>query len=107
MARRPIITRTVEGTQVDVLGLNIKTAEPENKTYVLSGKYADDKKLLKAVQSGYDTDEFKNIAIVGKKPVSKLYGMWEENFIASAFELDPQTRKPLASAETEEPVEAE
>lgn len=107
MARRAIITRTVEGTQVDVLGLNIKTAEPENRTYVLSGKYTDDKKLLKAVQKTYDTDEFKNTTIVGKSPANKLYGMWEEDFIASAFELDAKTRKPLASADTEESVEAE
>lgn len=114
MARRAIVSRTVVGTEVSVLGLNIETAEPENKTYVLSGSFTktegegdakktvlDEKKLLKAVQKSYDTDTFKNIKIVDTKPVNTLYGMWEEDFIAHAFQLDPVTRKPLDDEEGE------
>lgn len=111
MARRAIVTRTVSGTQVSVLGINTETAEPENRTYVLSGLYKvvdekdekgnavkthfDEKKALKDVQKAYDTDEFKNVKIVDHQQVDKLYGMWEEDFIANAMELDPTTRKPL------------
>lgn len=111
MARRAIVTRTVSGTQVSVLGINTETAEPENRTYVLSGLYKvvdeksdkgevlkfhyDEKKMLKDVQKAYDTDEFKNVKVVDHQQVDKLYGMWEEDFIANAMELDLTTRKPL------------
>lgn len=105
MARRAIVTRTVSGTQVTVLGLNVETAEPENRTYVLSGTYTkvaedktesfDEKKALKDVKKAYDTEDFKNVKIVDHQQVDKLYGMWEEDFIANAMVLDPQTRKPI------------
>lgn len=110
MARRAIVTRTITGTQVTVLGLDTETAEPMNKTYILSGTYRkeskgadgkviestiDEKKLLKDVKKAYDTDTFTNVKIVNTQAVNKLYGMWEEDFIANAMELDPETRKPL------------
>lgn len=101
MARRSIITRTIIGTQVTVLGLNTETAEPENRTYVLSGKLEDEKKALKTVKKLYDTDEYTNVKIVDTQSVNKLYGMWEEDFIANAFELDPSTRKPLTVEDTD------
>ena len=117
MARRAIVTRTVSGTHVTVLGINVETAEPENRTYVLSGLYKvvdekdengtaikthfDEKKALKDVKKAYDTDEFKNVKIVDHQQVDKLYGMWEEDFIANAMELDPKTRKPLGDALSE------
>lgn len=117
MARRAIVTRTVMGTQVTVLGLDTETAEPENRTYILSGTYrkeskdaegkvisssVDEKKLLKDVKKTYDTDIFQNVKIVSVEPVNKLYGMWEEDFIANAMELDPETRKPLAEQTAEQ-----
>lgn len=106
MARRSIITRTVKGTEVTVLGMNTETAEPENVTYVIPGNYEkvvdekavfDTKKLLKVVKASYDTETFANVKIVDCKNVDKIYGMWEEDFIANAFELDPKTRKPISS----------
>lgn len=114
MARRAIVTRTVSGTQISVLGINTETAEPENRTYILSGTYTketkgadgkvissvfDEKKALKDVQKAYDTDDFKNVKIVDHQRVDKLYGMWEEDFIANAMELDPETRKPIEKAD--------
>lgn len=114
MARRAIVTRTVMGTQVTVLGLNTETAEPENRTYILSGAYRketkdsdgkviksviDEKKLLKDVKKAYDTDNFQNVEIVDTQSVNKLYGMWEEDFIAHSMELDPVTRKPIGVSE--------
>lgn len=114
MARRAIVTRTVMGTQVTVLGLNTETSEPENRTYILSGTYrketkdsdgkvinsvVDEKKLLKDVKKAYDTDIFQNVKIVDIQSVNKLYGMWEEDFITNAMELDPETRKPLKAVE--------
>ena len=84
MARRSIITRTVKGTEVTVLGMNTETAEPENVTYVIPGNYEkvvdekavfDTKKLLKVVKASYDTETFANVKIVDCKNVDKIYGM--------------------------------
>lgn len=114
MARKAIVSRTVESTQVTVLGMDVVSAEPQTKTYILPGtfrksvidkeagengkphrkKVFDKVKLLKAVQTSYDTEEFRNIEITDIEPVTKLYGMWEEDFLQHAMELDPMTRKP-------------
>lgn len=101
MARRAIVTRSISGTELSVLALDVVTAEPQTATYVLSGSFVDksgavdEKKALKAVRKAYDTDDFKIVKVVDAKPIRKLYGMWEEDFINQAFELDPATRKPI------------
>lgn len=100
MARRAIVTRTVVGTEVTTMCVDTVSAEVSNKTYVLSGTFADDAKLLKAVQKAYDNDTTKNVAIVSKKDSNKIYGMWEEDFIANAMELD-ENRKPIGQADAE------
>lgn len=97
--RKAIVTRTIASTEVTVMGVNTETAEVENKTYNLSGVYSNDKKLLKAVKSAFETDTFKVVQIVDSEQVSRLYGMYENDFLSNAMELDPETRKPLYSEE--------
>lgn len=96
MARRAIVTRRIVGTEVSVLALDTVTAEPQTATYILPGSFSDKKKVLKAVQKVYDTDDFKIVTVVDSHPIRKLYGMWEEDFISQAFELDPISRKPIS-----------
>ena len=95
MARKEIVTRTIIGAEVTVLALNTTTCEPFNVTYVINGNESDEKKLLKTVKKLYDTEEVSNVKVVSITSVNKLYGMWQEDFIANAMELDPNTRKPL------------
>lgn len=104
MARKAIVTRTIIGTEVTVLGLDCVLAEPVNKTVIISGKYDDDKKLLKAVKKAVETEDYKVAKIVATAPCNKLIGMWEEDFIANAMELDPTTRKPLGSTDEVEEI---
>ena len=106
MARKEIVTRTIIGTEVTVLALNTTTCEPFNAVYVINGKENDDKKLLKTVKKLYDTEEVSNVKIVSTVAVDKLYGMWQEDFIKNAMELDPTTRKPL-NADADEVETAE
>lgn len=95
MARsKQMITRTVIGTEVTVLALDVQTAEPQNVTYVLSGKVADEQKMLNAVKREYDTDTLKHVSIVSAHGVNQLYGMYESDFIANAMKLD-ENRKPV------------
>lgn len=116
MARKAIVSRAVEVTEVTVLGLAVSSQEPATKVYTLSGNYrkwipdkdkpgkngkpakkaiVDEKKILRDIQSTYDTSDYKNIQIVGIKGIRKLYGMWEQDFINNAMELDPVTRRPV------------
>lgn len=101
MARKPMVTRTIVTTKVNVLCLDINSAEPFNKVVTLPRTYKDDKKLFKKVEEVVNTDDVKVVHIVDKEEVETLYGMTEQDFITNATILDPTTRKEL-EAETEE-----
>ena len=93
MARKPMVTRTIITTKVNVLCLDIQSAEPFNKVVTLPRTYKDDKKLLKKVEEVVNTDDVKAVHIVDKKEIETLYGMSEQDFIGHATILDPATRK--------------
>ena len=101
MARKPMVTRTIVTTKVNVLCLDIQSAEPFNKVVTLPRTYKDEKKLLKKVEEVVNTDDVKAVHVVDKEEVETLYGMTEQDFITNATILDPTTRKEL-EAETEE-----
>lgn len=101
MARKPMVTRTIVTTKVNVLCLDINSAEPFNKVVTLPRTYKDEKKLLKKVEEVVNNDEVKAVHIVDKEEVETLYGMTEQDFITNAVILDPTTRKELET-ETEE-----
>lgn len=96
MARKPMITRTIVTTDVTCICVDITKGETFNETIIMPRTYTDDKKLLKAVQNYFDTDERKAVSIVNKKEIETLYGMDETTFINNAVKLDNETRKPLA-----------
>lgn len=106
MARKPMVTRTITTTKVNVLCMDIQSAEPFNKLITLPRTYKDDKTLMKRVQEVVETDNIKAVHIVDKEEVETLYGMTEQEFIEKAVVLDPETRKALESdAEPEEAQE--
>ena len=88
-----MVTRTIITTKVNVLCLDIQSAEPFNKVVTLPRTYKDDKKLLKKVEEVVNTDDVKAVHIVDKKEIETLYGMSEQDFIDHATILDPATRK--------------
>lgn len=93
MARKPMITRTIKTTKANVLCMDIENGEPFNKVVILPRTYNDEKKLLKVVKEEVETDTIKAVHIVDKEEIERLYGMTEADFIASAKELDAETRK--------------
>lgn len=101
MARKPMVTRTIITTKVNVLCLDIQTSEPFNTVITLPRTYKDEKKLMKVVEEAINTDTIKAVHVVDKEEVQTYYGMTEAEFIAHAVELDPQTRKELET-ETEQ-----
>lgn len=95
MARKPMVTRTIVTTKVNVLCLDIQRAEPFNKEVILTRTYKDEKKLLKKVEEVVNTEDIKAVHIVDKSEVETLYGMNEQDFINNAEILDPETRKVI------------
>ena len=102
MARKPMVTRTITTTKVNVLCLDVESAEPFNKVVTLPRTYKDSKKLLKAIEELINNDTVKAVHVVDKEEVETLYGMTEQDFITNATILDPATRKEI-EPETEEP----
>ena len=97
MARKYDITRTVESTKFTALVFNKTTAEAENITMTVSGKYAvDDPKLTKLAQKMIVAPELKFIEVVDVESDNKCYGITLDDFMSHAVELDPKTRQPFA-----------
>ena len=93
MAKKPMVTRTMQTTRVNVLCLDIVNGEPFNESVVLPRTYKDDRALLKAVEKVINDDECKAVHIVSSEVIEKLYGMTEEKFLEVADELPPRKIK--------------
>ena len=93
MARKPMVTRTIVTTEVNVLCLNLETAEPFNVDVTLPRTYKDDVKLMKKVSDIVNTDTVKAVHVVHKREVENLYGMPEEEFVKYAHILPPRSQE--------------
>lgn len=83
MARKRMVTRTIEQTTAKVMTLNVVTAEVTITPYTISGELTGDA-LLKALQDNYQTDTMKLVHVLESTVESVLYGMEEEEFIKLA-----------------------
>ena len=92
MARVSMVTRTIVATRVNVLCLNVETAEPFNVEVTISGTFKDGKALKKAVDLAVNTDTVKAVHVVDSEEIETLYGMTEQEFIESAKKLPPRKK---------------
>lgn len=90
MARKRMVTRTVEQTTAQVMTLDVTTAEVQVRTYDIGGKYTDED-LLKKLQKLFQTDKLKLVHIESQTCKEVLLGMDEEDFIRLAKVLPPRT----------------
>lgn len=104
MARKPMITRTIQSTYCSVLCADTESAEMFNKEVILPRTYKDEKSMLKACKKLIETDTVKPVAIATHEVRNECYGMEEDKFIANAIILDPETRKAIEE-ESAEPAE--
>lgn len=88
--RKPMVTRTMKTMKINVLCLNVETAEPFNTEVVLPRVINDQKKLMSKVHEVVDSDTVKAVHIVDTEVVETLYGMTEEAFIQMAEVLPPR-----------------
>ena len=97
MARKRMVTRTIDQTTAKVMCLNVTTAEVEIVTYTVSGELTGEE-LLKSLQKAYQTDTIKLVHVLEETVESVLYGMDEEEFIKLAKVLP---KRYVASTESE------
>ena len=104
MARQRMVTRTVTGTKAEVQIVSIKASEITTISVTVSGEYDETTtdKLLKAIKKQEETDDIKVLQVISFEKFDKCYGMLESDFLKLAKELDPETRKALATEETPE-----
>lgn len=89
MARKPMVTRTIQTTKAKVLCLNVETAQSFVQEVVLPRTYKDDKAVLKMVEEIVNNDTVKAAHVISTEVNETLYGMTEQKFIELA--------KPLTS----------
>ena len=109
MARRKFVSRTITGTQVEVMCLDTKKVEPLKVTVTLAGTFKDEKAIMKALaKSSAFTDEIRPAKIIKTLEVSELRGVDEEKFLEVSVLLDTETRKPIGDNDDDiEVVDAE
>lgn len=94
MARERMVTRTVITTMVDVLVINIDTAETGTKTFVLTQNMVkDEKTMLNNAQVMLENEcgeMWKAVATKNIKEEETLYGMTEQDFLKYAKVLPPR-----------------
>lgn len=98
--RKRMITRNIVITKVTTMNVNVDTAEVSNDVYELTNTYKNEKAILKELEKRVPAN-IKIVQIVDISTTTKMYGMQEAVFIASAIELTPD-RKILTENESEE-----
>lgn len=96
--RKRLITRTIATTKVTVFGFDKIQQEICNKVITLTGTFSNEKKLLKAIESAIDPNEYKVIEITMTETKNILCKMSEEKFVANADEIVETTEEPTAEA---------
>lgn len=90
MARKRMITRTIEQTTAQVMTLDVTTAEVHIRTYPIGGRF-NDEDLLKKLKKLFETDTVKLVHIESQTCEEVLLGMDEEDFIRLAQVLTPRS----------------
>lgn len=101
MARKPMVTRTIQSTTVTALCMDIVSAEPCNRTLTIPRTYKTEKDIMKVVKPIIETvGNIRVVAIVDTSVNEALYGMTEQEFLEYAHLLPPRS-----SAEEESTTE--
>lgn len=93
MARKPMVTRTIQTTKANVLCLNVVESEPFNKVVTLPRTYKDEKSMMAMAEPVINTDEVKAVCVVDSWVEEDVYGMTEADFIAHAQRMPKRNEK--------------
>lgn len=82
MPRKRVVSRTINGTQADVLGIDLTNEMTVTRTFIIGQVITDYKKLLKKIIAVNTDITFKPIAIKQAQQIRQKRIMTEEKFIA-------------------------
>lgn len=89
MARERMITRTIEGINAEIMGIDTVNNMVTNTSYHFTGIFKNDDEILARAKA--DTvDSFIPVKVVSTMKTEKLYGMSEADFMKYAKELPPR-----------------
>ena len=100
MARKPMVTRTINTTTAKVLCLNIQTGESYEKEVTLPRTYKKDAEVLSLAREIIDNEIEKAVHVISTVVIEIRYGMTEQEFIEHA-QILPALTKEEKEAETE------
>lgn len=87
MARKRVVSRTIEEVTVTAMCCNIANATVENRVFTLGGGVAEGDEL-KTAQKRYNTSSLQVVAIVSVMREDVLYEMDEIDFINRARRVE-------------------
>lgn len=108
MAKRGMFTRSITSTVCEVLCINIEKKETFTREVKIVGSFPDNKldKLNKALETEVNNGKEKLVTVIKKHEETKLYGMYDDVFLANALELN-ENRKPIVYADTDSVAKVE
>lgn len=99
-----MVTRTINSTKVTTLTVDVTAQATATQVFSLSGTFADNDKLIKALKKEYETDNIKIVSVISSEVEEQLFGMTEQEFMSLAKVLPP--RKTYGNTEEQDaPVE--
>ena len=101
MARERMVTRTVIQSTIEVMAVNVNTAEVSIIPYKLGGMQ-DETEALKKLKNLFETEDIKFVHIESIISEELLLGIPEEDFIRLATVLPP--RKQSENAESQSKI---
>lgn len=93
MARERMVTRTIKVTEVELMVVDVQTAEVRIETHTLTGQDFTNETALTFLKKGRETDKIKCVTATIIKEYEELFGMPEWEFLECARKLDKNTRK--------------
>lgn len=88
--RKPMVTRTITTTEVELLCVDIEKSETLIKTVTLPRTYKDENAILKRISENGALDNVKPVHVISTTIHETLYGMSEDEFITTAKVLPPR-----------------
>ena len=87
MARKPMVTRTIQSTVATIACYNTVTNEMVTHELELARTYANNDKLMKAATPVLEPENLKPVHVLKTEVIRTLYGMPEQSFIEHAEKL--------------------
>ena len=88
MRKEKLVTRSIEWTEVTMLGFNITTSAAENRVFTVPANIKDENKIKDFISKQNNDENFTPVKILEIEKKSELRGMPESKFIANSVAIE-------------------